>query len=318
MKDVLKLALTLMIITAVSAGSLSYVHSITSVIIEDREREQAAEAIIEFFPDYADVKEEEIDADTFTVVYDEDGNLMGALVDTRARGYGGDIPYQLVIDADGEIITIMYGPNEETPGIGKKIEEEDFVNQIVGLRVDDAIELGNDIDTITDATISASAMARSIRDTMDKYAAHYLGMEVVEADPVADAIEAFFPEYALLEEETIDGCTFSQFYAEDGSLLGTLASGVAEGHEGDIYFSLVINEGEIKDVIYGDHNETPTLGDKIEEEDFVSQIVGLSADDPIESGTDIDIITGATVSSNAMVDAIRDLMDKYAANYLGR
>jgi Na+-translocating ferredoxin:NAD+ oxidoreductase subunit G len=74
-----------------------------------------------------------------------------------------------------EIISILYGTNEETVGIGKKIEEEPFINQIIGLTPEDPIEAGTDIDVISQATISSTAMARSVRATMDKFAANYLG-----------------------------------------------------------------------------------------------------------------------------------------------
>jgi Na+-translocating ferredoxin:NAD+ oxidoreductase RnfG subunit len=101
MKEIFKMALTLMLITAVSAASLSYVHSKTSVVIAEREAGKAQEAIKEFFPDVVTVEEETVEGVAFQVVYDGDGNFLGVLAAARASGYAGPIPYQLAIDSDG-------------------------------------------------------------------------------------------------------------------------------------------------------------------------------------------------------------------------
>ena len=174
MKDILKMALTLMLITAVSAASLSYVHSITSVVIEEREAERTREAIKAFFPDAVTVEEVKVEGVGFKAVYGAGEQFQGALAEVRAKGYGGPIPYQLVIDRQGKIIKIIYGSNEATVGIGKKIEEEAFVSKIIGLTPADPIELGKDIDAISGATVSSTGMANSLRDTMDKFAATFL------------------------------------------------------------------------------------------------------------------------------------------------
>ncbi len=174
MKEILRMALTLMLITAISAASLSYVHGITSEVIADREAEQTRAAIMEYFPGVDVVEEKSIEGVNFQVVYDSGDVFLGTLAQASARGYGGAIPYQLVINSDGEIISILYGTNEETVGIGKKIEEEPFVSQIIGLTPADPIELGNDIDAISGATQSVSGMARSLRNTMDIFAANFL------------------------------------------------------------------------------------------------------------------------------------------------
>ncbi len=175
MKDIMKMALTLMLITAASAASLSYVHGVTSDVVALREAEKTRQAISEYFPAAETVEEETVEGVGFKAVYDEGGVFLGVLAEARARGYGAPgIPYQLVIDSGGEIINIIYGPNEETVGIGKKIEEEPFVSQVIGLTPADPIELNTDIDLVSGATESFAGMARSLRDTMDKFAARFL------------------------------------------------------------------------------------------------------------------------------------------------
>ncbi|HHX77462.1 MAG TPA: hypothetical protein GX697_03845, partial [Firmicutes bacterium] len=89
MRDIARLAITLMVITTLSAFSLAYVHSITAEIIEQREQERAAKILEQFFPDYKETKQENIEGDEFNLVYGEEGSLMGVIASTKANGYGG-------------------------------------------------------------------------------------------------------------------------------------------------------------------------------------------------------------------------------------
>jgi Na+-translocating ferredoxin:NAD+ oxidoreductase RnfG subunit len=174
MKEYLRIALTLFLLLAVSTASLSFVHSITSEVIAERDAERDRDDIVAYFPTASSVEEKAIDGVHFKVAYDEGDVFLGVLAQATASGYMGAIPYQLAINHEGQIMNIQYGPNQETAGIGKKIEEEPFITQIIGLTPADPIELGRDIDAISGATESSAGMAQSLRDTLDKFAANFL------------------------------------------------------------------------------------------------------------------------------------------------
>ncbi len=176
MKNILKLALTLMLITALSGGALSYVHATTSVIIAEREAILLAETLTRFFPevDTERIEKKEIEDDIFKMVHDADNIFLGVLVDTSARGFGGRIFYWLVIDDTGQVEEIIFRRHWETPGIGTRIFEEPFIDQIRELDVDDVIEPGNDIDVISGATVSSEGMIYALRDTIDSFEANFL------------------------------------------------------------------------------------------------------------------------------------------------
>jgi len=67
------------------------------------------------------------------------------------------------------------------------------------------------------------------------------------------------------------------------------------------------NETTIKGVTIVSHLESPGLGARITESSFRDQFAGLNIDDVVlkRDGGQIDAITGATISSGAVVDAIR-------------
>ena len=99
------------------------------------------------------------------------------------------------------------------------------------------------------------------------------------------------------------------FIASGESFASTIETMVAVDTDGKIVGIKVIS-----------HEETPGYGDKIEEiregEDahwFTGQFIGKSASDSIalkEDSVDIDAITGATVSSNAVTESINTGLKK--------
>jgi len=173
-KEPVKIALTLILLLAVSTASLAYVDRFTSEVIAQRDALREMEDMVKFFPTVVSVESKEVGGVKFKAAYGEEGIFLGVLAEVKARGYMGDIPYVLAINSEGRILDIFFGPNQETAGIGKKIEEEPFVARIIGLTPASPIELGRDIDSITGATESSSGMARSLRDVMDKFAVTFL------------------------------------------------------------------------------------------------------------------------------------------------
>ena len=70
------------------------------------------------------------------------------------------------------------------------------------------------------------------------------------------------------------------------------------------------SEGKIEAVQFLDNDETPGLGQKVKDEAFSGQFAGKDAA-PLTLGTDIDAITGATVSSRAAANAGNKAIEAY-------
>ena len=70
------------------------------------------------------------------------------------------------------------------------------------------------------------------------------------------------------------------------------------------------SEGKIEAVQFLDNDETPGLGQKVKDEAFSGQFAGKDAA-PLTLGTDIDAITGATVSSRAAASAVNKAIEAY-------
>ncbi len=69
------------------------------------------------------------------------------------------------------------------------------------------------------------------------------------------------------------------------------------------------NEGTITGAKLLEHNETPGLGAKTEGADFTSQFIGKNQ----SSAADVDMITGATISSSAFIRCVEAACEAFNA-----
>jgi electron transport complex protein RnfG len=133
------------------------------------------------------------------------------------------------------------------------------------------------------------------------------------------ALEAILPEADDFVEKQVNGIGYYEGYKEK-RLIGYCVKAVGNGYGG--YFHIMVGVdpmGTIHGVEILDHQETPGLGARIDEVKpgekdawFLRQFKGKSA--LTISIKDIDAITGATISSKAVVDsvttAIREFLEK--------
>ena len=109
-----------------------------------------------------------------------------------------------------------------------------------------------------------------------------------------------------------------------GRLAGEL-SGLAfkvsapDGYSGAIDVMVGIDPaGGVQGIEVLTHNETPGLGDKIEDESFRSQFVGKTLDNVDwrvkKDGGEFDQLTGATISPRAIVGAVKKGLEFYRDN----
>jgi Na+-translocating ferredoxin:NAD+ oxidoreductase subunit G len=98
---------------------------------------------------------------------DTAGNLLGYLVTTQYRGYGGNVPVLFAFAPDGQILRLKVLTNDETPGLGKKIEKDAFLGQFAGLDLSKKLSVKTTaagyyiIDAISGATISSRAVTEA-------------------------------------------------------------------------------------------------------------------------------------------------------------
>jgi electron transport complex protein RnfG len=172
MKEIIRLCFVLTIITAVSAGVLAYVNQQTAEPIARALLEEKMSAVRNVLPPY-DNEPEKIEIvlapeDTLEVYRGlKDGTVTGAAFAIVAPdGYSGDIEFMIGVDGEGVMQGLMILKHLETPGLGAKIESEDFRGQYRGKSLEnpelwEVTKDGGTFIPITGATISSRAITRA-------------------------------------------------------------------------------------------------------------------------------------------------------------
>ena len=124
----------------------------------------------------------------------------------------------------------------------------------------------------------------------------------IDVLPAADGFE-------LMDIALPEGSTVTEVYeATNGAGYVFMVSTTGYGAKGSLQIICSIDaDGKIVDTNTLGHDETPGLGTKVTEDAFRSQFPGKDA-----SMDGVDTISGATISSSAYVNAIKDVFAVYA------
>ena len=139
-------------------------------------------------------------------------------------------------------------------------------------------------------------------------------IEEIKAEQEEKLNKEIFPEGEKFEEKEINGVKYISVLDSEGKEIGKIFEVKSFGYGGDIYFKVgVDNEMKIKKIKIKEHNETPGLGAKITDEKFLNQFTGKTKEEIYlkkdKSEGEIDAITGATISSRAIVEGVRKLLE---------
>lgn len=177
MHEGLRMTLVLLIIGAICGALLAVPNDVTAPIIAANKEAEFLTALEGFFPAVDKFEDEKVEQEVFYRCYDACGKLIGVVGQVQACGYGGDIGYDLAVNAAGDIIGIRISAHGETPGIGDVITRPTFQDRVIGLNFADPIEAGVDVDMVSGASVSTGGMLKSIRRAMNIIGEHFLVAE---------------------------------------------------------------------------------------------------------------------------------------------
>lgn len=199
----------------------------------------------------------------------EDGYYTGA-----ASGYGGELSVEVAVE-NGEISAVEVLDHSESDGVSDPAFAE----------VPDAIVAANsaDVDVVSGATMTSEGLMAAVNDALS-------GEPNDTSQVSSDNADAEDEE----EEETkeVEAMTFDM---EDGTYEGT-----AEGHNGPVTVEVTLADGQITEVNVLEHEETEGASDPAFEE--------VPADIVEYQSTKVDIVSGVTYSSNAIMAAVEDAL----------
>ena len=155
----LKLALTLLVISAVISGLLGLTNFVTKDKIAAINADKTAASMKEVLP-----------ADTYTqanvaAVYQADDK--GYVVEVTPSGFGGTIDMVVGVGTDGTVTGVSIISMSETSGLGANASKESFRSQFVGKSGELAVSKdGGEIDALTGATITSRAVTSGVNTAL--------------------------------------------------------------------------------------------------------------------------------------------------------
>ena len=177
-KDIIIPAVSLFVIAVVASALLALTNSIT----KDKIAENAAQTEIAsrqvVFPDAVSFSEEKTvfykgNEYKYVESFNDKSEVIGYVFKTATKGYGGDVTVMTGISTDGLVTGVKPLDLSETPGLGMKAQNDDFLNQFKGLKenikVNKTEATGNEIKAITSATITSTAFTNSVNTAFEIY-----------------------------------------------------------------------------------------------------------------------------------------------------
>ncbi len=267
--------LVLTVIALVAAVALATTNLITEKPIAEQnlgENQQALKAMFPEADEFAEVSPGESSGVDFVYEVRQSGQIIGYAVKETVQGYGGSIEVLTGMETGGILRGISVGGPDfkETEGLGARAKEPEFTDQFAGKTP--PLKLGETIDGISGATITSRAVVDGVNQGVQKV-------------------------------QSLTG-------GEDGSAPETEqpareANASVIGYGGPVLVRLRLNAaGAIEALTVGEARfaETDGVGSKVKDASFLGQFEGKTP--PLELGKDVDGISGATVSSQAVVDAV--------------
>lgn len=170
-----RIVLVILVISFSSAVVINFVHDITSPIISAKEEERLHNTLQTMMPD-AEKFQTKIVEDREVYLGREDEEVVGVVVPGIGEGFAtfgdSDVEVLTLFSPDGTIREVTVLDHKQTPGIGDKIEDPEFLAQFENIEteaVDEKIDLLEQIDIISGATVSAEAVVQGVVFSTDQF-----------------------------------------------------------------------------------------------------------------------------------------------------
>jgi electron transport complex protein RnfG len=161
----LRLALTLLLISAVVAGLLGLTNYVTADKILALTAEKTAASMQEVLPSDSYTELTYTGSETnVAAVYEAES---GYVVEVTPSGFGGTIDMVVGVGTDGTVTGVSIISMSETSGLGANASKESFRSQYVGKSGELAVSKdGGEIDALTGATITSRAVTAGVNTAL--------------------------------------------------------------------------------------------------------------------------------------------------------
>lgn len=159
------IGLKLLLISSLVAAIIAFVYAVTLKQYEENVVGQKRQAMQVIFNSETLTYEEETVEDATVYTISDNGAVIGYCVEIASAGFGGDVSLMVGYRADGSILGVQVVSHSETPGLGARVEEEEYLSQYDNKN--GTLTLGSEIDAISGATISSRAVINGVNEATE-------------------------------------------------------------------------------------------------------------------------------------------------------
>lgn len=185
MNDILTPGIRLFIICAVSVLILSVASETTKEAIAQQNEKTEAISMQTVLPDATSFEnKQEISEGNVYLITDgmKDGQKVGYVIGVTSSGFGGELKIMVGVSLDGTIQGANVLSHSETPGLGAKSQEPEFIDQYKGQSTDKELVVvktapssDGQIQAITAATITSKAVTVGVNDAIAYFNSNLAG-----------------------------------------------------------------------------------------------------------------------------------------------
>lgn len=194
MRENLKLGIILGLITSIAGLFLGLSNSFTKdAIAENSKLAKEDLAIIMPLATYVDETDEALEGNILEILEGKNNSeSAGYLFKVTSKGFHGAINLMIGISKEGTLTGVKIISHSETPGLGAKIEDENFTSKFKDRTTDKKISITKaapvnegEVEGVSGATISSKAVATAVNEAINYFRIHMQG-----AVPIEDGTDA--------------------------------------------------------------------------------------------------------------------------------
>lgn len=174
MNDIVTPGIRLLVICAVSVLLLSFASETTKEAIAKQNAKTEATSMQLVLPEATEFgnKQELSDGNVYLVAEGTNGGeLKGYVIGVTSSGFGGELKIMVGVSPDGVVQGANVLSHSETPGLGAKAQDAEFIDQYKGQKTDKELVVvkgkeasDGEIQAITAATITSKAVTVGVNE----------------------------------------------------------------------------------------------------------------------------------------------------------
>lgn len=310
--ELVKLGAILTIICVVVAGIVAYVYESTKeqIALNNAINKDDLAVVMPEADSIEDVTADFEADETIVEIYKalKGSDVVGYVYKTKVSGYKPDLTTVIGMDMDGQVIAARVTQLSETPGLGARVQEEEFISQFSSKTpegefkvVKTAPAADNEIAAVSGATISSTAVTGAVNTVVKFHKANILGEEVTEEPKAEPTIENMLLTGDEMVEIEGEYKTFEVKTA--GAVTGYIVYAASPGYYEDKPITVAVAfdnaTKKITNIMVVEQNETQGVGNVIQEEGMAKLFQGKDAVEQERV-----VYSGASESSKGVFKAV--------------